>query len=189
MLKASLSRHRQTLTLAAMLALLAPAVGHAKDGKDDGDSSSHSVAVAAASCTELPGLVGAPSARSGGAFTVNGGAAANLLCSLPTDELDTSSGDSPKPVTIRVSYLDSDGPGGAVVAVELIRTSLAADPDGFADATVCAWSSAAGGAVVGTTASLVCNGGVAESGFYHLRVNLTSVPGSAASFIGVVASR
>ena len=65
------------------------------------------------------------------------------------------------------------------MAVELIRTSPAADPDGFTDATVCAWSSAAGGgAVVGTTASLVCNGGVAESGFYHLRVNLTSVPGS-----------
>ena len=52
MLKASLSWHRQTLSRwPRCLASLAPAVGHAKDGKDDGDSSSHSVAVAAASCT------------------------------------------------------------------------------------------------------------------------------------------
>jgi hypothetical protein len=189
MLKTNTGRHRQLLALAAMLASLAPAVGQAKDGRDDGDDSSHSIAVAAAGCTELPGLVDAPSARSSGAFTVSGGAAANLLCTVPTDELDTSPGDSPKPVTFQISYLDSDGPGDAVVAFELIRTSLAADPDGFTDTVVCAWSSAAGGAIVGTTSSVVCNTGIVESGFYHLRVSLTSMPGSVASFVGVVASR
>ena len=91
-------------------------------------------------------------------------------------------------MALQVAYLDSDGPGAALVAVELVQTTLAADPDGFTDTAVCAWSSAAGGPVTGATASFTCNG-LVEGAFYHLRVGLGSTPGSAASFVGAVAQR
>ncbi len=176
-----------SVMIAASLSLL-PALGWARDGHK-GDDGAHAVVIAAAACHELPNALGAPSTRSGGAFTVRDGAAASLICPLPTDELDSSSGDRPKAITLQIAYLDSDGPGAALVGVELVRTVLAADPDGFADDVVCAWSSAGGGAVVGTTGSVVCDAGIVEGGFYHLRVGLSSAPGGAASFIGAVAGR
>lgn len=172
--------------VALALASVLPTFAQAKDGEDD---SGHSIAVAAAGCTELPSAAGAPSARAGGAFTVGGGAAASLICTFPTDELDRSSDSSPKPVTFQIAYLDSDGPGAGLVAVELVSTSLSTDPAGHLDSIVCAWSSAAGGPIVATTASLTCNDGIAEGAFYHLRVGLASAPGSTASFVGVIATR
>ena len=177
-----LARCALALTLAALPAALALA----KDGEDD---SNHRIAVAAAGCAELPSVAGAPSARAGGAFTVGGGAAVSLVCTFSTDELDRSADDSPKPVTFQIAYLDSDGPGAGLVAIELVRTSLASEPSGHLDSVVCAWSSVAGGPIVATTASLTCNDGIAEGAFYHLRVGLASAPGSTASFIGVVARR
>ena len=175
-----------TVALGIALTGLLPLTGHAKDGNDD--DRSHGLTVAAAGCTELTGVPGAPSARVGGAFTVPGGATASLVCPIPADELGHSSGSSAKPVSFQVAYLDSDGPGAALVAVELVQTTLAADPDGFNDTVVCAWNSAAGGPVIGATASFACNG-LVEGAFYHLRVGLASTPGSAASFVGVVAHR
>lgn len=172
--------------LALALATLPSALALAKDGEDD---SNHRIAVAAAGCSELPSTLGAPSARAGGAFTVGGGAAVGLICTFPTDELARSADDSPKPVTFQIAYLDSDGPGAGLVAVELIRTSLSTDPAGHLDSVVCAWSSASGGPVVATTVSLACNDGIAEGAFYHLRVGLASAPGGTASFIGIVARR
>ena len=176
----------RAVALTAALTVILPAASQAKDGSDD--SSEHGVTVAAAGCTELAAVPGAPSARFGGAFTAAGGATASLLCPLPSDELGHSSSNSPKPVSFQVAYLDGDGPGAALVAVELVQTTLAADPDGFTDTVVCAWSSAAGGPVTGATASFACNG-LIEGAFYHLRVGLASTPGSAASFVGVVAHR
>ena len=179
---------RLTFAIAMALVALVSTTGNAKNDHDD-SGHGDDVAVGAAACTELPDPLGAPSARSGGGFTVRDGATASLICPLPTDELDSSSGDRPKAITLQIAYLDSDGPGGAVVGVELVRTVLAADPDGFTDEVACAWSSAGGGAVVGTRASVVCDAGIVEGGFYHLRVGLSSAPGGAASFIGAVAGR
>lgn len=157
----------------------------ARDGHS-GEDNSHLVVAAASACTELPSAFA--SARSGGAFTVRDGATASLICALPAEELAHSLDDH-APVALDVAYLDSDGPGAALVTVELVRTVLAADPDGYSDTGVCAWSSAAAGSLVGTVARLACPGAIVEGAFHHLRVALTSAPGSAASFIGVVARR
>jgi hypothetical protein len=179
------SHHRGPLALGLLLGALSPIVGEAKDGRDD-DTSSHGVTVAAAAWTELPALVGVASARSGGAFTVHDGANAALLCPLPADRLASSSGSGDgKAVPIQVAYLDSDGPGMAGVRAQVIRTALATARPGFQENTVCEWSSN-GGAVVGTTATFSWPAGIADGAFYHLRVELGSVPGSAGSFLGVV---
>jgi hypothetical protein len=176
------NQHRRTVVSAALalvLACMTPVLAQAKD--DD----SSAVIVPAAACSEI---AAATSARSslGGAFAVQNGAAATLICPLPTDDLDSD--DSAKPVTFQVSYSDNDGPGGAEVSVQLVRTKLAANAPGYEETKVCGWTSANGGPTGGTTASFVCKQGLAKGGFYHLLVSLTSIAGtSAAAFIGVAA--
>jgi hypothetical protein len=179
------TRHpSQYIVLLASVACATPLLVHAKDGRDNGVAG-HPLTISAAACTEIASPSDVASARSGGAFTVRDGASTRLICALPSDELDHSV-DRDDAITLAISYLDGDGSGAALVTVELVRTELAADPNGFADVPVCGWSSAAGGTLVGTTARVVCAGGLVDNGFYHIRGGLGSVPGSAVSFIGIV---
>lgn len=179
--------------LGLTLACLAPAAGRASE-----------VAVPAAGCTETAFTAGtdatATTARVGGGFAAVAGASASLICPVPTDELDSGGGgddddDNGGRVTFRISFLDGDGNAadGATVSARLFRTTLAL-PVGDAapvvvDTAVCPATTTPlrGGATPGPTQAGFSCPRLAENGFYHLKVNLTSSADFSAAFAGAVA--
>lgn len=176
----------QLLTSAAfglVLACVAPLTGHASE-----------VVIPAAGCTEVAFTPAADStattSRNGGGFAVAGGATANLICAVPTDEIDSSSGGDDDDddddsggnrVVFRISLLDGDPTGtGAGVSARLYRTTLTSGATGpVVDTPVC-------GPNGPTQASFTCPR-LIENAFYHLKVSLTSSADYGAAFAGVVA--